>query len=581
MLMELTIENFAVIENINLKLDPRITIISGDEGTGKSLIVDAIGILLGMRAPAKIIRNGKTTARVEGVFYLTDNTISHIYSYLKENDIEPEADGTLVICRDLNQQGRSVSRINGRAIATSLLKNIGRYLVDIHGQLDYVSILDIHNQMKLLDAFGNLQELCSDYSQSVYNLKHKMKELSSIETVKSNGRFELLKYQIDEIERANINIGEEEILQNKLNTIQNANTIKDSYFKVYNDLYSNERSVIPLLYEIITTLNNIKVSDVSISEKVEKIGECLTYFEDVSLDFRKLYEQVDIDAAQLEEIEQRLNLLNSLKHKYGNTSEDILNFLSNATKELDSIERGQELREHLKIEIDRYLKDASIKAEDLSKHRLQSADNLTEIVNNELADVGLSWAKFQVSVSHEEDINGLPSSDKKSYSYSSDGVDKIEFMLSTNPGEPLRPLRAIASGGETSRIMLAIKSALKKVDPIPTLIFDEIDAGIGGRNADNIGKKLSTLSKQHQVICITHLPQIACYGDLHVKLTKNIKSGRASTYIENIQGQERVEELAAMLGSDNASKTMLKGAEILMDNAINWKNKKKEAVLSK
>ena len=580
MLMELTIDNFAVIENINLKLDSEITIISGDEGSGKSLIVDALGILLGMRAPVKIIRNGKTTARVEGVFSLSDSTIDLISSYLTENDIEPEADGTLVVSRDLNQQGRSVSRINGRAVASSVLRNIGRYLVDIHGQLDYVSLLDVHNQMRLLDAFGNLQELRSNYSQLVTNLKQKMRELSSIETIKSNGRLELIKYQIDEIERANINIGEEDELHNKLNIIQNSSSMKDGYYKIYDDLYANERSVISLLYEVLATLNNLQVPDSTIPDKIERIGECLTYFEDVSLDFRKLYEQVDIDSSQLEEIEQRLNLLNSLKHKYGNSPDDILKFLDNATRELECIEKGQELREQIRNDIEKLRQDCSSKAEELSQHRLQAANSLSEIVNKELEDVGLPWAKFQVSISQEEDVHGLLFSNKKTFTYTIDGVDKIEFMLSTNPGEPLRPLRAIASGGETSRIMLALKSALKKVDPIPTLVFDEIDAGIGGRNGDNIGKKLSTLSKQHQVICITHLPQIACYGDLHIKLTKDIKKGRASTYIESIRGQDRVDEIAAMLGSDNTGSAMIKGAEKLMDNALSWKNKRKAAILS-
>jgi DNA repair protein RecN (Recombination protein N) len=581
MLMELTIDNFAVIENINLKLDPGITIISGDEGSGKSLIVDAMGILLGMRAPAKIIRNGKTSARVEGVFSLSGYTSDIVARYLTENDIEPESDGTLVISRDLNQQGRSVSRINGRAVASSLLRNIGRYLLDIHGQLDYVSILDVHNQMKLLDAFGNIQKLHSDYVKFITDLKQKIRDLSSIESVKSNGRLDLLKYQIDEIERADISIGEEDILHNKLNIIQNSSSIKDSYFKVYDDLYANERSVISLLCEVLSTLNSLKVPDPTIPDKIEKIGECLTYFEDVSLDFRKLYEQVDIDSSQLEEIEQRLNLLNSLKHKYGNTSEDILKFLENATRELESMEKGQELKAQLQEEFKKLRQDCSIKAEELSHHRLHAADALSEIVNKELEDVGLPLAKFQVSVTQEEDSDGLRFSNKKAFSYNADGVDKIEFMLSTNPGEPLRPLRAIASGGETSRIMLALKSALKKVDPIPTLVFDEIDAGIGGRNGDNIGKKLATLTKEHQVICITHLPQIACYGDLHIKLTKDIKKGRASTYIQSIQGQDRVEEIAAMLGSDNTGTTMIKGAETLMDNALSWKNKKKETVLSR
>jgi DNA repair protein RecN (Recombination protein N) len=435
--------------------------------------------------------------------------------------------------------------------------------------------------MRLLDAFGNLDNLRSDYSQTISSLKQKMKELSSIENLKSNGRAELLKYQVDEIERASITDGEEEALQKKLNIIQNANTLKDSYLKIYDSLYSNERSMATLLYETIATLNNLKVDDTFINDTVEKMNECLTYFEDVSLDFHKLSEEVDINVAELNEVEQRLNLLNSLKRKYGNSVDDIINFLNNATRELESMERGQELKEQLQTEISEYLQEASAKAEELSKLRQEAAFYLTDAINQELADVGLATAKFQILITKEEANDGLLLSNKKTYSYTGEGIDKIEFMLSTNPGEPLRPLRTIASGGETSRIMLALKSALKKVDPIPTLVFDEIDAGIGGRNGDNVGRKLASLAKQHQVICITHLPQIACYGDLHLKLTKNIKGGRASTYAENVHGQNRVEELAAMLGSNNTGNTMVKGAEKLMDNALNWKSKKREIVISK
>lgn len=580
MLMELSIQNFAVIENINIKFEPGLIIISGDEGTGKSLIVDAIGILLGTRTPAKIIRNGKNSARVEGIFFIKEKKTNLIYSYLKENEIEPESDGILVITRDINHQGRSVSRINGKAVPASLLRNVGRYLVDIHGQLDYISILDVHNQLKLLDSFGNLEDTRNIYSNIIHNLKQLTRELASIVDVKSNGRLELLKYQIDEIERADIRINEEDELLNKLNAIQNSITLKDNYYKIYNNLYSAEHSVTTLLYEVVNIMNNCKSKEITINNNLQKLSECITFFEDLATDFRKFSEQIDSDALQLDIIEERLNLISSLKRKYGNTPDDVLAFLSNASSELSIIEQKNEQKDLLEEKCNTLLIEAAKKAGELSKNRCLESECLSEIINKELGEVGLPMAKFNIAISQEEDRDGLVL-DNKSYSYTAEGIDKVEFMISTNPGESLRPLRAIASGGETCRIMLALKSALKKVDPIPTLVFDEIDAGIGGRNADNIGQKLSSLAKDHQVICITHLPQIACYADLHIKLIKNIEGGRASTYYKNIQGRNRIEELAAMLGSKTTDKTMINGAEILINNAHEWKTKVKQTISNK
>jgi DNA repair protein RecN (Recombination protein N) len=573
MIVELNIENFAVIENISLKFDSGMTVLSGDEGTGKSLIVDALGILLGTRAPAKLIRSGKESARVEGIFSLSKEVNKNLSNLLKENDIEPENDGTLVVSRDIHQNGRSVARINGRAVTQSLLRSAGENLVDIHGQLDYVSVLDVHHQLDLLDAFGNLTELKNIYRKLVDQLRQKRKELETFDVTRSEGKLELLKYQVDEIKSADIKVREESELQNRFDLLQHSELVKDSCLNAFNYLYDDDRSVTSLIHNALSELKRHKSFDSTFKTQREQLEVCLCSIDDVANELRNYGENVDLDVEELGQIEQRLNLLNSLKRKYGPTLDDVLNFYNKTVNELDCIENSQEHKKQLVEELKKLEHDCAKNAVSLSHLRNKSAASLLKIVNTELADIGLDLAKFDISLFREEDSAGLPVDEGKKYSFTREGIDHIEFMMATNPGEPVRPLRTIVSGGETSRIMLALKSALKKVDPIPTLVFDEIDAGIGGRSGDSIGKKLSSLAHQQQVICITHLPQIACFGDAHIKLTKDVKSGRASTSVESVKGQNRVEEIAAMLGAKNAGKTMYKGAETLMDNAILWKNK--------
>jgi DNA repair protein RecN (Recombination protein N) len=304
----------------------------------------------------------------------------------------------------------------------------------------------------------------------------------------------------------------------------------------------------------------------------------MTNLEDMARELRNYSETIDADVFQLEELQQRLNMINILKRKYGVTIEDIHNFRQKAVTELNTIENYHEHIHELKKQISEIEVESGKYAEELSLQRRNAIQSLIKLVNNELKEVGLEWAKFDITLHKEEAANGLPLASGKRYAFTRNGIDSIEFMIATNPGEPLRPLRLIASGGETCRIMLALKSALRKVDPVPTLVFDEIDAGVGGRSADAVGKKLANLAQQHQVICITHLPQIACFADTHIKLIKLYKSGKAVTKVNTIEGTDIINELAAMLGSQYAGKAMIDSAENLAVQAQVWKKKEKHTI---
>jgi len=578
MLSELNIQNFAVIKDMQLKLGHGMTIISGDEGVGKSLIVDAISILLGARASADFIRSGSSTARVEGVFWPSADILEQLVDVLRESAIEPEGDGMLTISREIQQQGRSVARLNSRVVPLSLLRQVGQKLVDVHGQTDNISLLDNRHQLELLDAHDNLTALKNTLSDNIDKLRKYDCELSSANDGKSDGRQELLRYQAEEIERADLKEGEDISLQNKRDVLLRAEAIKDNCLKAYGNLYGEERSVTVLIHEALISVRGLNGSDSSMPSYIEHLENTIFSIEEIARDIRNYGESVDADVGQLDEIEQRLHLLSSLKRKYGSTIEDILSFHAKATSQLEAMESHHERINQLKKERDFIEKECGKLAEELSLSRRRAANSLTKLINEELADLGLQWAKFDICLRREEDKAGLPTAGGKRFSYTREGIDRVDFMISTNPGEPMRSLHTIASGGETCRIMLAAKSALKRVDPIPTLIFDEIDGSVGGRSGDTVGRKLATVAKQHQVICITHLPQIACFGDSHIRLIKDTSSGRSSTRIQVVEGESRIHELAEMLGSEQAGQPMLDGAEELLIRATSWKEHNPETV---
>ncbi len=578
MLGELHIRNFAVIKDMAMHFVPGLNVISGEEGTGKSLLVDALGLLMGSRAPSGLIRSGTKSARIEAIFWPSEMTMGRIKDTLEENGIDPEANGMILISRDFQDGGKSVARVNNRAVPLSLLKQLGRHMVDIHGQTEYLSLLDSANQLNLVDSYGNLCGTRREMKKSVEELRQKEKALSSVMSVEKGGYIELLQFQVEEIGRAGLDEVDEEELHNERDILRRAEAINGGCLEAYANLYGDDRSVSVLIHRTLTCLRGISSVDGNLVACKEKLESDLLNIEDTAQELRAYAEKIENSQEKLEELEQRIDALAALKRKYGNTINEVIAFRDKARAELEALQDRQERKLRLDAEILELKAEAGKKAEQLSLARRQAADRLVSLVNGELVELGLEWAKFDIVLSRREDSDGVAIAGGKSYACAADGIDRLDFHLATNPGEPMRTMASIASGGETSRIVLAIKSALKIADPIPTLVFDEIDMGVGGRSADSVGRKLATLANFHQVLCITHLPQIACFSDIHFKLVKEIESGRASSRVEMVEGQDKVKELAAMLGSERNGSVMVKSAEALVKNAEKWKNGARELV---
>ena len=578
MLGELHIRNFAVIKDMAMHFVPGLNVISGEEGTGKSLLVDALSLLMGSRAPSGLIRSGTKSARIEAIFWPSEMTVGRTMDTLEENGIDPEANGMILISRDFQDGGKSVARVNNRAVPLSLLKQLGRHMVDIHGQMEYLSLLDSTNQLNLVDAYGDLSGTRREMKKLVEELRYKEKALSSVMSVEKDGYIELLQFQVEEIGRAGLEELNEEEMHNERDILRRAGAISGGCLEAYANLYGDDRSVSVLIHKTLTTLRGISSVDGNLTAWKEKLENDLLNIEDTAQELRAYAEKIENSQEKLEELEQRVEALAALKRKYGNTIKDIIAFRDKAQAELGALQDRQDRKARLEAGIMELKAEAGKKAEQLSLARRQAAEKLVRLVNGELAELALQWAKFDIVLSRREDPDGVAIAGGKSYAYTFDGIDRLDFQVATNPGEPMRPMAAILSGGETSRIVLAIKSALKIADPIATLVFDEIDMGVGGRSADSVGRKLATLANFHQVLCITHLPQIACFSDMHFKLVKEIESGRASSRVETVDGQDKVKELAAMLGSERNGSVMVKSAEALVKNAEKWKNGARELV---
>jgi DNA repair protein RecN (Recombination protein N) len=572
-LSELHIENFAVIADARLKLEPGLTILSGEEGAGKSLVADALEALMGAKMGSGVVRTGAASAHVEGTFQLDAGTRERISELFAETEISPDEDGTLILSREIQENGRSPARINRRAVPLALLKQFGTALLDLHSQLDYLSLLDAARQRDLVDRFGKLTELKQGVSAGVDRLREMKREIKAAHDrpIESSGDF--LSHQLNEIDDAEISVGEDETLQRERETLRQADTIKEGCHLAYANLYGDDGAAASRLHQALAALREAARADDALEPQVARLETLAAETEDSAREVLRHGEELAADSARLEDIEQRLHLIASLKRKYGATITDVLEAGEKLRAELEQLTDRESYLNGLAAKVAALETEVGGDAAKLSEARGVQAAALSELVNRELADVGLPDVTFGVTVSREAAEDGLPPGDGGRYVYTRDGIDRIVFTVATNPGEPMRPLAEIASGGETSRIVLAVKSALKRADPVPTLVFDEIDMGVGARSGDGVGRKLSDLAVYHQVICITHLPQIACFADTHYRLVKETASGRAVTTVDRVEGAARVAELAAMLGAASAGEVMTQGAGELVTQAAAWKAK--------
>lgn len=568
MLLNLSIKDYALIDNVSITFGPGLNILTGETGAGKSIIIDAINLIIGERAYTDFIRTGKQNASVEAVFEYKDDSVDEI---LKEYGIEPE-DNTLIITREINAQGRSISRLNGKMVPVSALKRVGKLLIDIHGQHEHQSLLDSKNHMRILDLLGD--EEISKYKTEVSSLYKEYSQIQSqieklekrhLEFCREQDR---LRYELDELEKAQLKPDEDIALLEDKRILENAEKIYSALEYSYNIIYQGfeNLSVIDGLSKAIDSLENIMDFYTSAEDIAESLKNILYELEDISSNLRNLRDSIDFDMGRLDSINNRLELIDRIKSKYNKSIPELLDYKAQIAAELEQAFNVTEEIDELKTKCDNIKSELCKRAIELHNKRESVAMHLEESIARELKDLGMKNIKFKVDIRVKKDQNGICFNGDK-VSVTEQGIDEVEFLISTNPGEPLKPLAKIISGGESSRIMLALKSIMAKVDNISCLIFDEIDTGIGGRTAQAVGEKLSKIANKHQILCVTHSPQIASIGDYHYLIKKESKGGRTSTRVYCIEGQDRINELARMLGGAEITKNTLNHAQEMLNMA--------------
>lgn len=551
MLRTLNIENIAVIEKVEIEFNSGLNVLTGETGAGKSIVVDSINAILGERTSRELVRNGADYAFVSAFF---EDIPNNVIDKLNELGFQIEEDNSLLLTRKITSSGKSVCKVNGSSATVSMLKEIGQELVNIHGQHDSQALLNPDLHYSFIDMLLNNQNLISDYKSSFHKLitvRRKLKALTSDEENKDRN-LEILNYQIKELENAEITVGEKEELQKRKTIIENSEALLrvlnnslvalsgDDEFNGASLLVSSSENEFSSLQSVSNSIKSISSKLSNISEEIEEVKDMITV-EISALDF---------DENERENVEERLDLLFKLSNKYGDTEEEMLQFLDEAKKKRDSILYNDEELENLNAEYDDCFEEVFDLATKLSDHRKEIAKNFEETVKNQLVFLDMPKIEFIV--------------DFKKGNLTSNGFDKIEFLISTNPGEPPKSLSKIASGGELSRIMLAIKNVIAHNDTIGTLIFDEIDTGVSGRASRKIGLKLKSLSKDTQVITVTHSAQIASVADVQFLIQKDFEDNKAYTKVTPLDFEGRKKELARIMGGLEITDSLLKSAEELL-----------------
>ena len=552
MLKELRIENFAIIQKLSLEFSRGLVIFTGETGAGKSIILDALEAVLGGRAETNTIRTGDDRAQIEATFWLNPAIREPVQRLLEAEDLldDPEY---VTLSREIRNEGRNTARINGRVVTAALQREVGAYLVDIHGQSEHLSLLQVRSHLRLLDSFADLAPQLADYRKTYELLTDVRRQLESLRLSEQDAarRTDMLTFQIAEIDAAKLKPGEEEELRQERTRLANAESLAShvqNALSLIEDENPEVRGISELLGEVTGALQSLSRIDPSTTGYLETAESSLAALQDLALELQNYAEKIEFNPRALDRIEERIDLINSLKRKYGNDLEEVLAFGERAKQELDSITHAEERLGELESQEAELLQTLAQKAGVLSEHRHQAAEQLGGLVEVELDDLRMANARFMAAIETRPDENGIPLPDGSRVAFDATGYDRVAFMVETNPGEGFKPLVKVASGGETSRLMLALKDVLAKADQVPTLIFDEIDQGIGGRVGMTVGEKLWSLSRQHQVMCITHLPQLAAYGEQHLKVTKQMVDGRTISDVITLSGRDRQEELAQMLG---------------------------------
>jgi len=574
MLLELTIRQFAIIKELKVSFQQGLNILTGETGAGKSIIIDAIQLITGGRGSIDFIRNQEDKAEIEALFDLPLN--HQVFAALPELGINSSEEGMLFLKRELLRNGKSICRINGQLVTLAVLKEVGQWLIQLHSQHQHQQLLTSEKQLDLLDAYGELKitELKKDFF-NLYNkyslLKKEAKTITENEKELAQ-RVDLLKYQINEIASAKLQSNEDEELLQKRNKIRYSEKITTNLKNSYENL-ANDYGINDLLSQTVGLLEQINSYDPELNKLYEQLASAFYQIEDVTAQLSIQVQDVEYDPKILNNIEERLSLIHHLKRKYGESVNAIIEYAATIETELEQIDNREVQLQQIQKELKQITKEIAEKALVLSDMRQEYAGELSTAIVNQLRDLQMKNIQFSVALEREESANGLEI-EGRYFHLSVNGLDKISFLISPNPGEPLKPLQKIASGGELSRIMLAIQTILADKDQIPTIIFDEIDTGVSGQAAQAIAEKLAHVAKQSQVFVVTHLPQVAAMADHHYVIQKNIENSSTYTEISYLSEERRIAELARMLGGVEVTELTRSHAQEMIEKSHSLKQQK-------
>ena len=560
MLREIHIKNFSIIDNVHIEFGEGFNVLTGETGAGKSIIIDALSLALGERATGDFIRSGEKEAVVEAFFDVTPKVLDpSTRKFLNDNGID--VDDGLILKRIISAKGRSRAYINGSMVNVQNLSDVSRAIIDVHGQYEHQSLLSPDKQLDLLDIYGGLLKERQEVESLYGNLHELKRSISGLEQKEKDRaqRLDMLDFQVNEIGAADLSPEEEEKLAEEEKILGSAVHLAELSNRAYESLYSSDDSCLTALSGILNDLKDISEIDSRANEPARSVEEALPLLEETGYFLRDYKDSLDFDPGRLEQVQERLELIKRLGEKYGGSVSEMLEFKEKAVEELEGLRHSEEELGFMKEDLEKSKAAFTKKAGQLSKKREKVSKKIEVEVIAQLNELSMPDTKFSVRIKQEsgdDTTDGLKAG--------SSGIDSIEFLISPNVGEDLKPLAKIASGGELSRIMLALKVILANGDETPVLVFDEIDAGIGGRTAGTVGHKLKGLSSYHQVLCITHLPQIASFADGHLKIEKRAGKERTTVDINKINKNERTEEIARMLGG-KISKVSLKHAEEMLE----------------
>jgi len=559
MLLEMRIKNFVLIEELSLKFDRGLNVLTGETGAGKSILIDALSGILGEKMTTDMIRTGFEKSALEGVFDITG--LQQVRSILEESGIDCD-DNTLVLKRELFSSGKGRCFANATPIPIGKLKEISDYLVDIHGQNEHQNIARIAKHREILDGFADHPALLVRI-QALYQKLFELKEAlgsQEIDEREKARRMEYLSFAIREIDAAKLSPQEEEELKNESQILSNAEKIFTD-INTASELLKGDRGILPGLKRAEQCLSDVSRYDSNVSDTLDGIRNSLYSLEDAAQFLRDYERGINYSPQRVNDVEARLSLIATLRKKYGATVAEVLDYAEKSRRELEAISTSEERVGALKAEYQKAVREAKTVALELSESRKKAAKALEGKVMAELGDLAMGGTSFRISITRETSPDGEIEADSKKYVLYPHGIDRVEFLIAANAGEDLKQLRRVASGGEMSRIMLALKNVLLSSDIVESLIFDEVDAGIGGKTADTVGRKLKALSKNRQVLVITHLPQIAAMSDIHFTVQKSSSGNRTVTSVKRLNRSEKIREVARMLSGEKVTDITLRHAE--------------------